>query len=43
MVLVHAEGYVPHFEVEKLLWNVQPLCCVNKPVVKLGERRVVEG
>jgi hypothetical protein len=43
MVSVHAEGDVPRVAVEELLWNAQPLCCVNEPVIPLGECRVVEG
>jgi hypothetical protein len=37
MVLVHAESDIPHVEVEELLWNVQPLHCVDQVVVPLGE------
>jgi hypothetical protein len=43
MVLVHAEGNVPRVAVEELMWNVKTLHCINKPIIPLGEHRVVEG
>jgi hypothetical protein len=43
MMLVHAEGDVPHVAVKDLLRNAQPLRCINKPVIPLGEHHVFEG
>ena len=37
MVSVHAEIDVPRVAVEELLWNAQPMCYVDKPVVPLGD------
>jgi hypothetical protein len=37
MMSVHAKGDVPHVAVEELLWNAQPLRCVNQPIIPLGE------
>jgi hypothetical protein len=43
MLSVHAEGYVPRIVVDEILWDAQPLCCINEPIIPLGERHVVEG
>jgi hypothetical protein len=43
MVVVHAECNVLHLAIEQLLWNAQPLSCVEQPVVPFGEHHVVEG
>jgi hypothetical protein len=43
MVAVHAKCNVLHVVVEQFLWNEQPMCCVEKSIVPLGERFVFEG
>jgi hypothetical protein len=43
MVAVHGECNVSPIAVEQFLWNAQPLCCVEQPVVPFGEHCVVEG
>jgi hypothetical protein len=43
MVSVHAKSNVPCVAIKDLPWDSQPLCCVNVPVIPLGEHRVVEG
>jgi hypothetical protein len=43
MMSVHAESDVPRVAVEELLWNAQPLRCVDKPIVPLGECCAIEG